>query len=488
MNLTSLSATKLRTLVKKKEIKAQEIILAYLKRIKEQEKDLSAFITVLGEKALASAKSIDRKRDKGKLAGIPVAVKDNILTKGIRTTCASKMLEKYVPPYSATVVNKLEEEDAVVIGKTNLDEFGMGSSTENSAFFPTRNPWDLRRVPGGSSGGSAAAVAAGEAAASLGSDTGGSVRQPAAFCGLVGLKPTYSRVSRYGLVAFASSLDQIGPLTRTVADNALLTQIIAGSDPQDSTVSSQPVPDYRKEMRRELPSPKAAYLKDKVLDGIDPEVKDNYYRTLSVLEETGAELREMDFPSWEYALACYYLIAPSEASSNLSRYDGVRYSFRHPRYSNLKEMYLNTRSEGFGREVKRRILLGTFALSSGYYDDYYLKAAQARKLICQEFEKAFKKVDFILTPTAPEPAFLFGEKEDPVAMYLSDIFTVTANLAGIPALTMPVGLSQKGLPIGIQIMASFFQESCIFKLAFLLEKKVKFDNNKLNLRKRRSHV
>ncbi len=484
MSLTSLSAAKLRTLVKKKEIKAQEIILAYLKRIKEREKDLSAFITVLEEKALASAKSIDHKREKGKLAGIPVAVKDNILTKGIRTTCASKMLENYAPPYSATVVNRLEEEDAIVIGKTNLDEFGMGSSTENSAFFPTRNPWDLRRVPGGSSGGSAAAVAAGEAAASLGSDTGGSVRQPAAFCGLVGLKPTYSRVSRYGLVAFASSLDQIGPLTRTVEDNALLTQIIAGSDSKDSTVSSQPVPDYRKEMRRELRSPKAAYLKDKVLEGIDPEVKDKYYQALSVLEETGAELREMDFPSWEYALACYYLIAPSEASSNLARYDGVRYSFRHPRYSNLKEMYLNTRSEGFGQEVKRRILLGTFALSSGYYDAYYLKAAQARKLICQEFEKAFEKVDFILTPTTPEPAFLIGEKEDPVSMYLSDIFTVTANLAGIPALTIPIGLSQKNLPIGIQIMANFFQEACIFKLAFLLEKKVQFGNNELNLFKK----
>jgi aspartyl-tRNA(Asn)/glutamyl-tRNA(Gln) amidotransferase subunit A len=484
MNLTSLSATKLSTLIKKKEIKAEEIVRAYLERIKEQEQDLAAFITVLDEKALASAKSIDQKREKGMLAGIPVAVKDNILTKGIRTTCASKILENYVAPYSATVVNKLEKEDAIIIGKTNLDEFGMGSSTENSAFFPTRNPWDLRRVPGGSGGGSAAAVAGGEAAASLGSDTGGSVRQPAAFCGVVGLKPTYSRVSRYGLVAFASSLDQIGPLTRTVEDNALLTQIIAGPDSQDSTVSCQPVPDYRREMRRELPSLKAAYLKDEVLEGINPEVKETYYRALSVLEETGAELREMDFPSWEYALACYYLIAPSEASSNLARYDGVRYSFRHPRYSNLKEMYLNTRSEGFGQEVKRRILLGTFALSSGYYDAYYLKAAQARKLVCQEFKKAFEKVDFILTPTTPEPAFLIGEKEDPIAMYLSDIFTVTASLAGIPALALPVGLSKENLPLGVQIMANFFQESCIFKLAFLLEKKVKFGNNKLNLQKK----
>jgi aspartyl-tRNA(Asn)/glutamyl-tRNA(Gln) amidotransferase subunit A len=480
MNLTSLSVTELNTLIEKKEIKTEEITLAYLDRIQEREKDISAFITVLKEKALASAKKIGQKKERGRLAGIPVAVKDNILTKGVRTTCASRILENYLPPYSATVVRKLEREDAIIIGKTNLDEFGMGSSTENSAFFPTKNPWDLRRVPGGSSGGSAAAVAAEQAAASLGSDTGGSIRQPAAFCGLVGLKPTYSRVSRYGLVAFASSLDQIGPLTKTVEDNALLTQIIAGADPQDSTSSSLPVPDYKKEIREELLSIKAAYLKEEALEDINSEVKDFYYRTLNAMEDIGAELREMDFPSWKYALPCYYITAPSEASSNLARYDGVRYSFRHPRYSNLQEMYLNTRSEGFGEEVKRRILLGTFTLSSGYYDAYYLKAARARKLICQEFEKAFEKVDFILTPTTPEPAFLIGEKEDPIAMYLSDIFTVTANLAGIPALTLPVGLNKENLPLGIQIVANFFQESRIFKLAFLLEKKVKFDNNKLN--------
>ena len=484
MNLTSLSAIEVCALIKKKEIKAEEIILAHLEKIKESEKELSAFITVLEERALAKAKKIDQKKEKGKLAGVPVALKDNILTRGIRTTCASKILENFIPPYSATVVNKLEKEDAIIIGKTNLDEFGMGSSTEHSAFFPTRNPWDLRRVPGGSSGGSAAAVAAGEAVASLGSDTGGSIRQPAAFCGVIGLKPTYSRVSRYGLVAFASSLDQIGPLTRTIEDSALLTQIIAGPDQQDSTVSSQPIPDYRKEMRKGLPSVKAAYLKEKVLEGIDPEIKDSYYWTLNRLEETGAELWEMDFPSWEYALACYYLIAPSEASSNLARYDGVRYGFRHPLYSNLQEMYMNTRSHGFGQEVKRRILLGTFALSAGYYDAYYLKAAQARKLISKEFEKAFEKVDFILTPTTPEPAFLIGEKEDPIAMYFSDIFTVTANLAGLPALTIPVGLTKKNLPLGIQIMANFFQESRIFELAFLLEKKVKFDNNKLSLHRK----
>lgn len=411
------------------------------------------------------------------MAGIPVAIKDNILTKGVRTTCASKMLEDYVPPYSATVIERLEEEDAVLIGKTNMDEFAMGSSTENSAFFATRNPWDVRRVPGGSSGGSAAAVAAEEASASLGSDTGGSVRQPAAFCGIVGLKPTYSRVSRYGLVAFASSLDQVGPLARTVEDCALLTQVIAGQDGKDSTLSSLPVPEYSNEMRRGLKLIRAAYLKEERLEGIDPEVKKTYIKTLKLLEDAGAELYGMSFPSWEYALPCYYVIAPCEASSNLARYDGVRYGFRHPRSSGLKDMYLNTRTEGFGREVKRRILLGTFALSSGYYDAYYLKAARTRSFICKEFEQAFEKVDFILTPTTPEPAFLIGEKEDPIAMYLSDKFTAAANLAGIPAISIPVGLSERKLPIGIQIMGNFFQESMLFKLAFLLEKKVKFNKN-----------
>jgi aspartyl-tRNA(Asn)/glutamyl-tRNA(Gln) amidotransferase subunit A len=474
MSLTSLSVSELCTLLEKKEVKAEESVLSFLEKIREQEKKISAFLLVLEEEALARAREIDRKKEKGRLAGIPVAIKDNILTRGIRTTCASRILGNFIPPYSATVVEKLEKEDAVIIGKTNMDEFAMGSSTENSAFLVTKNPWDLRRVPGGSSGGSAAAVAAAEAPACLGSDTGGSVRQPAAFCGVVGLKPTYSRVSRFGLVAYASSLDQIGPLTRTVEDCALLLQVIAGQDGRDSTLSSQPVPDYLKEMKEGLKSIKAAYLKEDVIKAIDPEVKQLYLNVLGLLEEMGAELLEMDFPSWEYALACYYLIAPSEASSNLARYDGVRYGFRHPSAENLKEMYLSTRTEGFGPEVKRRILLGTFALSSGYYDAYYLKAAKTRSLICQEFKEAFKKVDFILTPTTPEPAFLIGAKEDPIAMYLSDVFTVTANLAGIPAISIPVGLTKQGLPIGLQVMADYFQESLLFKLAFLLEKKVKF--------------
>ncbi|MFB0566321.1 MAG: Asp-tRNA(Asn)/Glu-tRNA(Gln) amidotransferase subunit GatA [Candidatus Aminicenantaceae bacterium] len=484
MNLSSLSVQKLTSLIVNKELKAEEVVLSYLKNIQERDKNFSAYITVEGEKALNSAREIDQKKNKGKLAGVPVALKDNIVTEGIRTTCASRTLENYIPPYSATVVERLEKEDAVIIGKTNMDEFAMGSSTENSAFFPTKNPWDLRRVPGGSSGGSAAAVAARETAASLGSDTGGSVRQPAAFCGVVGLKPTYSRISRYGLVAFASSLDQIGPITKTVEDNAILTQVISGLDPKDSMSSPLTVPDYQREIKEEIALIKVAFLKEKFIKDIDSEVRDRYFMTLRFLEEAGAELHEMDFPYWEYALACYYIIATSEASSNLARYDGVRYGFRHRRYSNLKEMYQNTRTSGLGQEVKRRVLLGTFALSSGYYDAYYLRAAKTRKLIRQEFESAFEKVDFILTPTTPEPAFLLGEKKDPISMYLSDVFTVAANLAGIPALTLPVGLTKKNLPLGIQIMANFFQESSIFKLAFLLEKKIKFDNNKLNLHRK----
>jgi len=474
MKLTSFSLTELEDLIQKKEIKAEEIVCAYLEKIQQKENKISAFITLLDEQALDRARKIDAKKDKGQLAGIPLAVKDNILTEGIRTTCASRILGNFIPPYNAEVVEKLLAEDGVIIGKTNLDEFAMGSSTENSALFITKNPWDLNRVPGGSSGGSAAAVAAREAAAALGSDTGGSIRQPAAFCGLVGLKPTYGRVSRYGLIAFASSLDQIGPLTLTVEDCAWLTQVIAGFDAKDSTSSPRPVPDYREEIKQDLTSIKVAYLKEAMIKGIDPEIKDAYEKMLKIIEEMGGELFEIDFPSWEYALACYYIIAPSEASSNLARYDGVRYGWRHQQSSTLKEMYLNTRTEGFGQEVKRRIILGTFALSSGYYDAYYLKATKTRSLICQDFERAFQKVDFILTPTTPEPAFMIGAKADPIAMYLTDIFTVTANLAGIPALSLPVGLTKQSLPVGIQIMGNFFQESNLFKLAFLIEKKVKF--------------
>ncbi len=480
MNLTSLGLAELRSLIHKKEVKAEEVIQAHLERIDDREKDISAFLTVCGEQALVRAREIDRKKDPGKLAGLPIAIKDNIVTCRIRTTCGSKILGNYVPPYSATAVTKLEAEGAVVIGKTNLDEFGMGSSTEKSAFFLTKNPWDTSRVPGGSSGGSAAAVASGEAVAGLGSDTGGSVRQPAAFCGVVGLKPTYGLVSRYGLVAYASSLDQIGPLARSVKDCALLAQVIAGRDPLDSTSSAEPVPDYVRALDRDLTSVRAAFLGDKATEGIDPEVKRAYVRGLHALNDLGIELVERDFPAWKYALACYYIIAPSEASSNLARYDGVRYGFRDPGQASLKEMYLNTRTAGFGEEVKRRILLGTFALSSGYYEAYYARAAQTRQLICKELAEAFREVDFVITPTTPEPAFKIGAKEDPITMYLSDVFTVTANLAGIPALSLPIGLSQTGLPLGLQVMGNHFREADIFQLAFLLEKKVQFENNKTN--------
>jgi len=478
MNLTSLSAVEIRSLIAGKEVKAEEVVRAFLEQVVKREPAVGAFLSVEGEKALEQAKALDRKREKGCLAGVPIAVKDNILIKGMRATCGSRILKDYVAPYSATVIEKLAAEDAIFIGKTNLDEFAMGSSTENSAFLVTRNPWDSSRVPGGSSGGSAAAVAAGEAAAALGSDTGGSVRQPASFCGVVGLKPTYSRVSRYGLVAFASSLDQIGPLTKTVEDCALLTKVISGPDGRDSTLADRPVPDFPKTMKEKLGPFKVAYLKEKLIGKIDPDVKAVYLKTLNALQDLGGELIEMDFPAWEYALPCYYIIAPSEASSNLARYDGVRYGFRDPDYASLREMYFNTRTSGFGEEVKRRILLGTFALSSGYYDAYYLKAGRTRQLVGREFERAFAEVDFIATPTAPEPAFPVGAKKDPIAMYLSDMFTVSANLAGCPAISVPCGRSREGLPVGLQVIGSHFQEGRLFQLAFLLEKKVKFENNK----------
>jgi len=477
VGLTGLSLIDLSRLVRQGEVKAQESIEAYINNIKEKEPRLKAFITVTEDYALERAKLVDKKREKGRLAGVAIAVKDNILTAGIRTTCASRILENYVPPYNATVVERLLAEDAVIIGKTNLDEFAMGSSTENSAFFPTRNPYDEDRVPGGSSGGSAAAVAAQEATAALGSDTGGSIRQPAAFCGLVGLKPTYGRVSRYGLVAFASSLDQVGPITRSVADAAYLLEIIAGYDPCDSTSARQSVPAYAEKLEAEIAGLRVGYLDEAKVKEASKEVREAYTSLLHLLEKEGVTLIPFDFKLWEYALPCYYIIAPSEASSNLARYDGVRYGFRYPGENSLREMYALTRTAGFGSEVKRRILLGTFALSAGYYEAYYGQAKQVRNLIIEEFEQAFQQVQLILTPTTPEPAFPLGAKVDPLAMYLSDYFTVTANLAGLPALSLPVGLSPEGLPLAAQIMAPAFYEELIFQLAFFLEKKVKLNRN-----------
>ncbi|MGB9837041.1 MAG: Asp-tRNA(Asn)/Glu-tRNA(Gln) amidotransferase subunit GatA [Candidatus Saccharicenans sp.] len=476
MNLLQLNLTEAVELVKKGEILAEEIVLAYIRHIETVDPRLKAYLTYNFDRALEKAKEIDRKPVKGKLAGAVVAVKDNIVTKGIRTTCASRVLENFIPPYNATVVERLEAEDAIIIGKTNLDEFAMGSSTENSAFFPTRNPWDLERVPGGSSGGSAAAVAAFEAMAALGSDTGGSVRQPAAFCGVVGLKPTYGRVSRYGLVAFASSLDQVGPLARSVEDCALLTAVISGYDRRDSTTVTNPVPDYVAELGKKPEAKKVGVLAESELKGINEEVAGNYFSVLKKLREEGWEIEEMNFPSWKYALPCYYIIAPSEASSNLARYDGVRFGLR-VEAEGLAEMYHKTRTLGFGPEVKRRILLGTFALSSGYYEAYYAKAARARQVIGEEFSAAFKKVDFILTPTTPEPAFKLGAKQDPISMYLQDYFTVAASLAGVPAVSLPSGLSAEGLPLGMQVIGPPFLEDKLLNFVFLLEKKLEFKNN-----------
>lgn len=471
--IVELNLIELVSLVRRGEIRVSEVVEAYLNNLKEKEPQVKAFITVTEEHAWQKAKSLDEKKEKGRLAGAPIAIKDNILTAGIRTTCASKILENYIPPYNATVVERLLAEDAVIIGKTNLDEFAMGSSTENSAFFPTRNPYDLNRVPGGSSGGSAAAVAAREAVAALGSDTGGSIRQPAAFCGLVGVKPTYGRVSRYGLVAFASSLDQIGPLTRSVEDASLLLEIIAGNDPHDSTSSKLPVPEYTKMLSQDVSGLRIGYLIEEKIKEITPEIKSAYFSLLQSLEKEGLLLEPVDLKLWEYALPCYYIIAPSEASSNLARYDGVRYGFRYPGEHNLRAMYSLTRTAGFGPEVKRRILIGTFALSAGYYEAYYGRARLVRRLITREFQETFKTVDLILTPTTPEPPFNLGAKMDPIAMYLSDYFTVAVNLAGLPALSLPIDSTVEGLPIGLQIIAPVFEEARMLNLAFFIEKKVK---------------
>lgn len=470
-------------LVRKGQVKAEEIVSSYLGHIENVDREIRAYLTTVLDQALDRAREVDSKKHKGRLAGAVVAIKDNIVTRGIKTTCGSRILENFIPPYDATVIERLKAEDAIIIGKTNMDEFAMGSSTENSAFFSTRNPWDLERVPGGSSGGSAAAVASLEAMAALGSDTGGSVRQPAAFCGIVGLKPTYGRVSRYGLIAFASSLDQIGPMTRSVRDCALVTQVIAGFDPRDSTSAELPVPDFLSELESPCRSLKIAFLGESSLKGLNPEVAENYHLVQQIVSSLVSEITILDFPSWEIALPCYYIIAPSEASSNLARYDGVKYGFRFPA-AELSEMYLKTRTAGFGSEVKRRILLGTFALSSGYYEAYYARAARARQAITAELKAALEKVDFILTPSTPEPAFRLGEIQDPITMYLQDYFTVAASLAGIPGISIPSGLTKDGLPLGLQILSRPFSESDLFKFAFLLENNLKFKNNMLGIKAR----
>ncbi|MGY2780028.1 aspartyl-tRNA(Asn)/glutamyl-tRNA(Gln) amidotransferase subunit A [Thermostichus sp. MS-CIW-23] len=454
-----------------KERSAEEIAREYLERLAQLEPQLKSFITVTEELALQQAKAVDARIRAGEaigpLAGIPLAVKDNLCTQGIRTTCASRMLEGFIPPYESTVTARLAAAGMVTVGKTNLDEFAMGSSTENSAFQRTANPWDLTRVPGGSSGGSAAAVAADQAVVALGSDTGGSIRQPAAFCGVVGLKPTYGLVSRYGLVAFASSLDQVGPFGRTVEDVALLLQGIAGHDPMDSTSLKVDIPDYSQALIPDIKGFKIGVIRDLLGEGCGEETRAAVQAAIQHLQELGAEILEIDCPSFRYGLATYYIIAPSEASANLARYDGVKYGLREPADS-LLAMYGKTRAHGFGPEVKRRIMIGTYALSSGYYDAYYLKAQKVRTLIKQDFLKAFEKVDVLVSPTTPTPAFKLGEREDPLSMYLCDLMTIPVNLAGLPGLSLPCGFAD-GLPIGLQIVGNALQESKVLRVAYAYE-------------------
>lgn len=456
------------------EAKPSEICRQALDRIEQTNERLNAFLTINREDALRRAAEIDAEiKDAIKrrpLAGIPVAIKDNMCTAGLRTTCGSRILSNYIPPYTATAVAKIVEAGAIIVGKTNCDEFAMGSSNENSAFGPVRNPVNEEYVPGGSSGGSAVAVAAGLVPVSLGSDTGGSIRLPASFCGIVGLKPTYGRVSRYGLVAYASSLDQIGPFGRNVRDVARMLQIISGRDRYDSTSANIAVPDYLSALTGKIKGLRLGVASEYFAEGLDAEVREKVWAAIKKLEECGAEIVEVNLPHTRYAIATYYIIATAEASSNLARYDGVRYGFRAEEARTLAEMYRRTRDEGFGAEVKRRIMLGTFALSSGYYDAYYEKAMRVRALLVQDFAEAFRKCEVIATPTSPTPPFKLGEKtENPLAMYLSDIYTVTINLAGLPAVSLPCGSSSKGLPIGLQLIGSHFDEARLLNAAYAYE-------------------
>jgi len=475
IDLKELTLCEALKLLEKKKISSKELVEENLKQIKKIDPLIKAFLYVDEERALKSAEEADKliqKGEKKKLLGIPISIKDNICIKDLPTTCASKILQNFIAPYNATVIEKLKAEGAIFIGKTNLDEFAMGSSTENSAFFPTHNPWDLERVPGGSSGGSAAAVISRMGLGSLGSDTGGSIRQPAAFCGVVGMKPTYGLVSRFGLVAFASSLDQIGPFGITVEDTALLLQIIAGHDPKDSTSAPIEIPDFLKFIKEnEKTSYKIGLPKEYFESEIDTEMTKIISEIIEKLK-TKHDIKEISLPHTEYAVATYYIIAPAEASSNLARYDGVKYGFR-VEAKNLIEMYKKSRALGFGKEVKRRIMLGTYALSAGYYDAFYLKASKVRTLILQDFLNAFKEVDLILTPVTPTPPFKIGEKIfDPLQMYLSDIFTIPVNLAGLPGISIPIGLTSNNLPVGVQVIGPHFKDELVLSLAYQIEKEV----------------
>ena len=482
--ITELTVHELIEKLDNKELTSKQIVEAYEKRINEKENDVNSFITITTKSAKEQAENIDKNR-KTKLSGIPIGIKDNICTKGVKTTCASKMLENFVSPYDATVVEKLDENQIISLGKLNMDEFAMGSSTENSAMKITRNPWNLNKVPGGSSGGSAAAVAANMVPWALGSDTGGSIREPASFCGVVGLKPTYGLVSRYGLVAFASSLDQIGPITKDVRDAAILLNVIAGYDEKDSTSVNKSKIDYEKSLTNNIKGLKIGVPKEFFGEGINEEVKEKLKEAINIYKELGAEVEEFSLDVAEYALATYYIIACAEASSNLGRFDGIRYGYRTKNYTTLDELYKNTRTEAFGEEVKRRIILGTYVLSSGYYDAYYKKAQKVRTFVKNQFDNAFQKYDVLLTPVAPTTAFEIGQKSsNPMEMYLADICTVSVNIASVPAISIPAGVDKNNMPIGMQLIGDKFNEQTILNAAYAFEQKIKFrENHKPNFTK-----
>jgi aspartyl-tRNA(Asn)/glutamyl-tRNA(Gln) amidotransferase subunit A len=475
MELVRATAGELLGRLERREVSAEEVVRAFLDQVQRHNPQVRAFLLVDADGALAKARAIDARRARGepvgRLAGVPVAIKDVLCTKGQRTACGSRILENFVPPYDAFVIRRLREADAVLIGKTNMDEFAMGSSTENSAYQVTHNPWDLERIPGGSSGGSAAAVAACMAPLALGTDTGGSIRQPASLCGIVGMKPTYGRVSRYGLVAFASSLDQIGPFSHDVTDCALLLEVIAGHDPMDSTSVDSPVAAYANSLDTPLPQLRVGVVREWFGEGLDSEVAQSIRDAIDVYRKLGATIKDVSLPHSKYGVAAYYLVATSEASSNLARYDGVHYGYRAKQFDDMIDMYSRSRAEAFGVEVKRRIMLGTYALSAGYYDAYYVKALKVRRLIRQDFDSAFEDVDVVVGPTSPTAAFKIGEKtEDPLSMWLSDIYTITANLAGIGGMSIPCGLTRRGLPIGLQVLAPPFEEERLLRTARLFER------------------
>lgn len=479
MDITQLTVHKLMDKLKNKELTSTQITQSYIDRIEEKEDDVKAFVTILKEEALKQANEIDKKRESGEInseiAGIPIGIKDNMCTKGVKTTCSSHMLENFVSPYDATVVEKLNNENIIDLGKLNMDEFAMGGSTEYSYFKKTANPWNLNKVPGGSSGGSAAAVAANMVPWALGSDTGGSIRQPSSFCGVVGLKPTYGLVSRYGLVAFASSLDQIGPITKDVEDAAILLNIIAGHDEKDTTSANIEKKDYTANLKNDIKGKKIGVPKEFFGEGINEEVKETLKQAIETYKKLGAEIEEFSLDIAQYSLATYYIIACAEASSNLGRFDGIRYGYRAKDFGSLKELYRKSRSDGFGPEVKRRIILGTYVLSSGYYDAYYKKAQQVRTLVMNEFQKAFEKYDIILTPTSPTVAFDIGSKSNnPLEMYLADICTVSVNIAGLPGISIPCGVDKEGMPIGMQLIGNKFEEDKLLNMAYAFEQVTKF--------------